>query len=103
MTDYRRNFLAGGSFFFTVNLAERRLRLLTDHIDKLRTAFRETRRHHPFTIAAMVVLPDHLHTIWTLPEGAISPVTSTTFISTRSSTGLWRGSEIGRIRRSIAW
>ena len=40
MTDYRRNFLAGGSFFFTVNLAERRLRLLTDHIDKLRAAFR---------------------------------------------------------------
>ena len=69
MTNYRRNFLAGGSFFFTVNLAERRLRLLTDNIDKLRAAFRETRRHHPFEIAAMVVLPDHLHTIWTLPEG----------------------------------
>jgi hypothetical protein len=53
MTDYRRNFLAGGSFFFTVNLAERHLQLLTDHIDKLRSAFRETRRHHPFTIDAM--------------------------------------------------
>jgi putative transposase len=65
MTDYRCNFIAGGSFFFTVNLAERRLRLLTEHIDELRNAFRETRRHHPFTIAAMVVLPDHLHTIWT--------------------------------------
>jgi hypothetical protein len=49
--------------------AERHLRLLTDHIDKLRTACRETRRHHLFTIDAMVVLPDHLHTIWTLPEG----------------------------------
>ena len=35
MTDYRRNFIAGGSFFFTVNLAERRLRLLTQHIDEL--------------------------------------------------------------------
>jgi hypothetical protein len=56
MTDYRRNFIAGGSFFFTVNLAERRLRLLTEHIDELRNAFRETRRHQPFTIAAMVVL-----------------------------------------------
>jgi putative transposase len=42
MTGYRRNFISGGSFFFTVNLAERRLRLLTQHIDKLRTAFRET-------------------------------------------------------------
>ncbi|WP_426435643.1 REP-associated tyrosine transposase [Bradyrhizobium genosp. P] len=68
MTDYRRNFIAGGSFFFTVNLANRRQRLLTDHIDELRTAFRETRRDHPFTIEAMVVLPDHLHTVWTMPE-----------------------------------
>jgi hypothetical protein len=33
MTDYRGNFIAGGSFLFTVNLAERRLRLLTEHID----------------------------------------------------------------------
>jgi REP element-mobilizing transposase RayT len=49
MTNYRRNFTAGGSFFFTVNLEERRLRLLTEHIDELRSAFRETRRHHPFT------------------------------------------------------
>ena len=69
MTSYRRNFLAGGSFFFTVNLEERHLRLLTDHIDTLRQAFREIRRHHPFTIDAIVVLPDHLHTVWTLPEG----------------------------------
>ena len=69
MTDYRRNFLAGGSFFFTVNLAQRRLGLLTEHIEELRIAFRETRRRHPFTIDAMVVLPDHLHTVWTLPEG----------------------------------
>ena len=69
MTDYRRNFLPGGAFFFTVNLAERRLRLLTDQIDALRRAFRETRRDHPFTIDAIVVLPDHLHAVWTLPEG----------------------------------
>ncbi len=40
MTGYRRNFIAGGSFFFTVNLAERRLQLLTQHIDELRNAFR---------------------------------------------------------------
>jgi REP-associated tyrosine transposase len=69
MTDYRRNFIPGGSFFFTVNLAERRLRLLTEHIDTLRIAFRETRQNHPFTIEAMVVLPDHLHVVWTMPEG----------------------------------
>ena len=74
MIFYRRNFIAGGSFFFTVNLAERRLRLLTQHIDELRSAFRETRRRHPFTIDAMVVLPDHLHAVWTLPEGDAEPL-----------------------------
>ena len=69
MTSYRRNFIAGGSFFFTANLANRRLNLLTDHIEELRAAFRQTRLRHPFTIDAMVVLPDHLHAIWTLPNG----------------------------------
>jgi len=69
MTDYRRNFVAGGSFFFTVNLADRRQRGSTERIDDLPTAFRETRQRHPFTIDAMVVLPDHLHTMWTMPKG----------------------------------
>jgi putative transposase len=68
MTSYRRNFIARGSFFFTVNLADRRLRLLTEHIDELRNALRGTRQCHPFTIDAMVVLPDQLHAVWTLPE-----------------------------------
>ena len=59
----------GAAFFFTVALADRRLALLTDHIDALRAGFRETRLRHPFAIEAVVVLPDHLHAIWTLPEG----------------------------------
>jgi putative transposase len=63
MTDYRRNFITGGSFFVTANLAERRLRLLMEHIEELRTALRQVRRHHPFTTDAMVVLPDHLHAV----------------------------------------
>jgi putative transposase len=69
VTDYRRSFIPGGSFFFTVNLADRRLTLLTKHVDELRAAFRAVRRRHPFTIDAAVVLPDHLHAVWTLPEG----------------------------------
>ncbi len=68
MPTYRRNTVAGGTYFFTVNLADRRSRLLTDNIALLRTAFRYTRRRHLFTIDAIVVLPDHLHTIWTMPE-----------------------------------
>lgn len=69
MTNYRRNYVAGGSYFFTVNLADRRSRLLTDNIELLRAAFRNVRQRHPFAIDAIVVLPDHLHAIWTLPEG----------------------------------
>lgn len=69
-TAYRRNFVAGSSYFFTVNLAERRLQLLTDNIGLLCMAFRYARRRHPFVIDAIVVQPDHLHAIWTLPAGA---------------------------------
>jgi len=69
MTDYRRYRVAGGTFFFTVNLADRKQALLTEHIDLLRNAFREVKRSHPFQIDAVVIMPDHLHTIWTLPEG----------------------------------
>jgi len=64
MAHYRRNFIHRGRFFFTVNLADRRSRLLTDHIDQLRNAFRYARVRHAFTIDAIVVLPDHLHAIW---------------------------------------
>src|SRR6202795_5024005 len=66
MTGYRRNFVAGGGFFFTVNLAARRLRLLTDRIGALRVAFRDVRRRHPVEDDAIVVLPDHLRAVWRL-------------------------------------
>jgi putative transposase len=69
VTNYRRSFVPGGSFFFTVNLADRRSNLLIDRIDQLRSAFRYTRTRHAFTIDAIVVLPDHVHAIWTLPAG----------------------------------
>ncbi len=69
MVTYRRNFVPGGTYFFTVNLADRRVGLLTENIGLLRAAFRQVRERHPFAIDAIVVLPDHLHTIWTLPAG----------------------------------
>jgi putative transposase len=69
MTNYRRSNIAGASYFFTVNLAGRSSRLLTEQIVLLRTAFEYTRNRHPFTIDAIVILPDHLHAIWTLPAG----------------------------------
>jgi len=69
MTSYRRAHQAGGCYFFTVALSDRSSSLLIDHVDRLRDCVRSVRARHPFTIEAMVVLPDHLHCIWTLPEG----------------------------------
>jgi len=68
MVHYRRNRLRGGTFFFTVTLADRRSRLLVEHVDLLREAFRVVRRKYPFQIEAIAVLPDHLHAIWKLPQ-----------------------------------
>ncbi|MCW5698541.1 MAG: transposase [Rhodospirillales bacterium] len=70
MPDYRRYRVPGGCYFFTVVLLRRcGNRLLTERIDLLRHAVRHVRAARPFTIDAWVVLPDHLHAIWTLPEG----------------------------------
>ncbi len=69
MTEYRRHRVKGGIYFFTVNLAERNRELLTERIEVLRGAFRVVKYQHPFNIDAIVILPEHLHTIWTLPEG----------------------------------
>ena len=68
MVRYRRNFVAGGTYFFTATLVDRTSTALVDHVGALRAAFRTTRQGHPFMIDAIVVLPDHLH-VMTLPEG----------------------------------
>ena len=69
MPDYRRNRVPGGTYFFTVNLLERRNGLLVERIDAFREAVRAVRARHPFHIDAWVVLPDHTHCVWTLPLG----------------------------------
>ncbi len=69
MPQYIRAFVPGGTFFFTVTLLERRRKLLTENIDHLREVFQAVRRRRPFTTEAIVILPDHLHCIWTLPPG----------------------------------
>lgn len=66
---YRRVDIAGGTYFFTVNLADRSGRLLVEHVDALRHAVHVVKHRHPFAIVAWVALPDHMHAIWTLPEG----------------------------------
>src|SRR5258708_995062 len=68
MVRYRRNFVPGGTYFFTVTLADRRASALVDYISALRAPFPKTPNERPFTIYAIVILPDHLHTILTLPS-----------------------------------
>ncbi|MCB2095475.1 MAG: transposase [Rhodobacteraceae bacterium] len=69
MPNYRRFRVAGASYFFTVNLAQRGRSTLTDNIEVLRAAYRATVADHPVRCDAMVVLPDHIHAVWTMPEG----------------------------------
>ena len=69
MVRYRRNRLEVGKFFFTLTLADHRSTILVDQISALRVAFRATRQERPFGLNAVVILPDHLHAILTLPDG----------------------------------
>ena len=70
MPDYRRWLQPGGIFFFTVVTFERRPFLASPPAPKcLGQAIREIRIMHPFKIVAMVLLPDHLHCVWSLPSG----------------------------------
>lgn len=68
MPNYRRPRPSVGPVFFTVCLADRTSTALVDHIDILREAVRVTKRDRPFDILAWVVLPDHMHCIWDMPE-----------------------------------
>jgi putative transposase len=70
MPNYRRAFIPGGTWFFTVNLLERDGNdLLVREINLLRQTVRRVRHRHPFHIDAWVVLPEHLHCVLTLPAG----------------------------------
>ncbi len=70
MTDYRRWRVSGGTYFFTVVTEQRRPWLCDESARAcLRDAIRVIRRRRPFRIDAIVLLPDHLHTVWTLPTG----------------------------------
>jgi putative transposase len=69
MVMYRRNRVPGGAYFFTITLCNRSSSILVDRIDDLREVLLSVMRDCPFEIVAMVVLPEHLHALWTLPPG----------------------------------
>jgi putative transposase len=70
MPHYRRNYVPGATYFFTV-VTYGRARILTSEVSRqiLRTAFLNQKKFRPFTIDAIVLLPDHLHAVWKLPPG----------------------------------
>lgn len=69
MPEYRRTYIPGAVYFFTVTTWRRQKSLLEEPVRfALREAITLTRRQWPFTIDAWVLLPDHLHCVWTLPQ-----------------------------------
>ncbi|HEX7890014.1 MAG TPA: transposase [Ramlibacter sp.] len=67
MPNYIRTHTAGATYFFTVTLRDRGARYLVDHVADLRACMADVKKRHPFEIDAMVVLPEHIHALWTLP------------------------------------
>ncbi len=89
MSNYRRATAPGGCFFFTVVTHNRRpLFADTAAVDRLRNAFRRVMSKRPFTIDAVVVLPDHLHCIWQLPQNDTNYSTRWRLIKSFVSSGM---------------
>ena len=105
MPDYRRPAVTGATIFFTVALADRGADTLTRHVAVLREAVRVTRAERRFGVEAWVVLPDHMHCVWVMPEGDRDYPTRWRLIKSRFSravgTGRLRPSHIARNERGI--
>jgi putative transposase len=98
MPNYRRAFVPGGCWFFTVNLLDRRQTLLADHIETLRESIAATCQDYPFTIDAFVVLPDHLHAILSLPQGDSDFSTRWRLIKNRFAKALPKDEQLSAVR-----
>src|SRR5438128_2470739 len=68
MVFYRRNFLPGGKYFFTVTLKDRKQDLLVRYFEEFKDAYDIAKMRFPFKTLAYVILPEHCHVIWQLPE-----------------------------------
>ena len=105
MSDVRRPKIPGATVFFSVGLRTQGSDLLLREITLLRSAVQRTLRDRPVTVNAWVVLPDHMHCIWTLPEGDCDYATRWRIIKARFSRALPKGplraSHIKRQERGI--
>jgi putative transposase len=88
MPNYRRAKVAGGTFFFTVALADRSSDLLVREVDRLRRTYSQVKRQRPFETVAICIMPDHLHAIWSLPEGDVDFARRWNLIKSGFSRGL---------------
>ena len=101
MTEYRRFYYPGATWFFTVNLAERRgTHLLTELINLLRAAFTHVKKKHPYKINAIIVLPEYLHWILTLLEVDTDFSTRWGIIKANFSRRIANGERISQSRES---
>ncbi len=96
--DYRRHFVKGGCYFFTL-VTEKRRPLLNDNIERLRASFRYAKDKLPFDIQAIVVLPDHLHMVMCLPEGDADFPARVSYIKRYFSTGFPSHPDRSSLRR----
>lgn len=99
MSNYRRAWRKGGTYFFTVNLLERYQNdLLVRHIDVLRQVVKDVKRKHPFIIHAWVVLPEHMHCVIELPEGDDDFATRWRLIKTGFSKAMPKTERLSAVR-----
>ena len=99
MPNYRRLFIPGGTWFFTVNLLQRQNNnLLVREINLLRNTVKSVRKSYPFHINAWVVLPDHMHAVWTLPENDADFSTRWRLIKSGFSRGLPKTEYLSAVR-----
>src|SRR5215203_995977 len=86
MPEYRRIYRPGGTYFFTLVSEGRRKILCLDGARRiLRQVISECRTTRPFSVEGFVLLPDHLHCVWTLPEGDADFSTRWAFIKANFS------------------
>lgn len=105
MSDYRRAKIAGGTFFFTLTLADRSSDLLVREIDRLRRVYVGIQQRRPFETIAICILPDHLHAVWSLPSGDFDFARRWNLIKSNFSRGLpaasRSASKIGKREKGI--
>ena len=99
MPNYRRAWHPGGTYFFTINILERKGNdLLVREIHVLRETIHTVKQRHPFKIHGWVVLPDHMHCIIELPEGAEDFATRWRLIKMGFSKSLPRQERLSTVR-----